>query len=158
MEHDHDFSALRKVLALQKLEQPQDTEVDRFLIEFHRRQRAALLVPESMWTRALSWIRERTQGIVLVPSLSYASGFAAIAVMTCLGFSQQMQVTHVDGEYKLSLRMPSGESSFAMLPVSMSKAPASTDKLTFTPSSGRPAATHFILANSRIAYDATVAF
>ena len=37
------------------------------------------------------------------PSLSYASAFAAIALTAFVGLSQQVQVTHVDGQYKLSL-------------------------------------------------------
>ncbi len=162
MEHDQDFSALRNLLALQKLETPQNTEVDRFLIEFHRRQRAQLLVPESAWARAVSWIKERTESFTFVPSLSYASGFAALALMAFLGFSQQVQVTQVGGQYQLSLHMPSSDSSFAMVPVSFTKSatgtPAATSNLTFTPSGAKPAATHFILANTRVAYDATVAF
>jgi len=160
MEHESDFSALRNLLALKKLEMPQDTEINRFLIEFHRRQRAQLLVPESRWARAISWIKERTEGITFVPSISYASGFAAIALMAFVGFSQQVQVTQVDGQYKLSLRAPSTDASFAMIPTSFSKgstAPASNN-LTFTPNGAKPAATHFILANTRVAYDATVAF
>jgi hypothetical protein len=161
MENDHDFSALRNLLALKKLETPQDTDINRFLIEFHRRQRAQLLVPESRWARVASWLKEKTAGIVLVPSLSYASGFAAVALMAFLGLSQQVvQVSHVDGQYKLSLRLPSASSSFAMIPTTFTKTSGSSasSDLTFTPSSAKPGATHFILANTRVAYDATVAF
>jgi hypothetical protein len=160
MEHQPDFSALRNLLALKKLEAPLDTEVNRFLIEFHRRQRAQLLVPESRWARAMAWLQERVEGIRIFPSLSYASGFAAIALMAFLGFSQQVQVTHVDGRYKLSLHMPTSDASFALIPTSFSKgtSSASPNSLTFTPNAAKPAATHFILANTRVAYDATVAF
>ena len=51
MDQHQDFSPLRELLALKKLEMPTDTRIDQFLIEFHRRQRAQLLVPESRWTR-----------------------------------------------------------------------------------------------------------
>ena len=52
MDQDQDFSALRNLLALKRLDMPKDTQVNQFLIEFHRRQRAQLLVPQSRWTRA----------------------------------------------------------------------------------------------------------
>jgi hypothetical protein len=42
-EPDPQFSALRKLLAEKRQEIPVDTEVNRFLIELHRRQRAQLL-------------------------------------------------------------------------------------------------------------------
>ena len=137
-----------------------DTEVNRFLIEFHRRQRAQLLVPESRWARLCSWVQERTPEFKLVPSLSYASSFAAVALVACLGFSHQVQVSQVDGQYKLSLRMPVSDTSFALIPTNFSRdsSAASTDDLTFTPASAKPATTRFVLANSRVAYDATAAF
>jgi hypothetical protein len=155
-----DFASLRNLLALKKLEMPLDTEVNRFLIEFHRRQRAALLVPESRWSRAVAWIKGQVEGFSFAPSLSYASGIAAIAFMAFLGLSQQVQVTHTDdGQYRLSLRMPASNSSFALIPTSFSTGSASkSNNLTFTPSGTPPGATHFILANTRVAYDATVAF
>jgi hypothetical protein len=162
MEHDQDFSALRNLLALRKLETPMDTEINRFLIEFHRRQRAQLLVPQSRWARAMAWIHSQAENYHLVPSLSYASGFAAVALMAFLGFSQQVQVSQTDGQYKLSLNMPSSEATLAMIPTSFvrgsSASPAKTDSLTFTPTASKPGATHFILANTRVAYDATAAF
>jgi hypothetical protein len=160
MEHEPEFASLRNLLALKKLEMPLDTEVNRFLIEFHRRQRAALLVPQSGWARALAWVRERAEGFSFVPSISYASGFAALAFMAFLGFSQQVQVTHGnDGSMRLSLRMPAADSSFALIPASFSTGSAAkTNSLTFTPNGAPAGNTHFILANSRVAYDATVAF
>src|SRR5271155_1732822 len=106
MEQDQDFSSLRNLLALKKLDMPNDTQVDQFLIEFHRRQRAQLLVPEPVWTRAIAWMKERVAGFELVPSLSYASAFAAIAITAFVSLSQQVQVTEVDGQSKLTFRMP----------------------------------------------------
>jgi hypothetical protein len=161
MKHDHDFSALRNILALKKLETPLETEVDRFLIEFHRRQRAQLLVPESSFARAISWLRERAEGFRLVPSLSCGAAFAALLVVALVGFSPQTQVASSNGSYQLSLRMPNSDSAFALIPAAFSKASLGaapkTDSLSFTPAS-RPSATRFILANPRMAYDATAAF
>jgi hypothetical protein len=160
MEHENDFAALHRLLALQKRELPRDTEINRFLIEFHRRQRVQLLAPASLSGRVLAWLRERTAEFRFVPGLSYASGFAALALMACLGFSQQVQVSQVDGQYKLSLNMPAGDASFAMIPTSFtrSSSAAAADPLTFTPNGSKPSATRFVLANTRVAYDATAAF
>ena len=161
MDQNQDFSALRNLLALKKLETPMDTEVNRFLIEFHRRQRAQLLVPASRWARAIAWLEERA-GFQLAPSLSYASAFAAIAVAAFVGLSQQVQVSHgTDGGYKLSLHMPSSQSSFAMIPASFGgQAPAAkVANLNFTPTQADAAPTRFVLANNaHPAYDANVAF
>ena len=38
MDQDQDFSKLRNLLALKKLDMPSDTQIDQVLIEFHRRQ------------------------------------------------------------------------------------------------------------------------
>jgi hypothetical protein len=163
MEQDQDFSSLRTLLAMQRLDLPQDTQVDQFLTEFHRRQRAQLLVPQSVWTRAFAWMRERVAGFQLVPSLSYGGAFAAIAVTAFVGLSQQVQVTQVDGQSKLTFRMPSHETSFAMVPGSFTPAPISSPKLSdspsFTPARTDSAATRYVLANNaQGAHDATVAF
>ena len=58
MDQDQNFSSLRKLLALKKLDTPKDTEVERFLIEFHRRQRAGVSVPDSAWDRFTAWVGE----------------------------------------------------------------------------------------------------
>ena len=163
MDHNQDFSSLRNLLALKRLDMPQDTQVDQFLIEFHRRQRAQLLKPEPVWTRALVWMQERMAGFALVPSLSYASVAAAIAITAVVGLSQQVQVTQVDGQSKLSLRMPGRDASFAMVPGSLvstaNASPTLNDSPTFTPTRIDSAATQYVLANnSHGAYDATVAF
>ena len=159
MEPQEDFSALRNLLALRRLEVPMDTEVNRFLIEFHRRQRAQLLQPKSRWAQAMAWIAERAEGFRLVPSLSYASGFAALVLMAFLGFSQEAQVKPGDGQYKLSLNMPSSEASLAMVPVSFTRESSSrADALNFNPAAPKTGATRFVLANNRVAYDATAAF
>ena len=163
MDQDQDFSALRNLLALKRVDMPQDTQVDQFLIEFHRRQRAELLVPQPVWTRAIAWMTERVAGFELVPSLSYASVFAAIAITACVGLSQQVQVTEVGGQSKLTFRMPTHETSFAMVPGSFVPAanvsPKLSDSQNFTPSRNDSAATRYVLANnSHGAYDATVAF
>jgi len=163
MDQNQDFSALRNLLALKKLEVPMDTEVNRFLIEFHRRQRAGLLVPATPWARAMAWMKERMAGFELVPSLSYASAFAAIAITAIVGLSQQVQVTQApSGQYKLSLHMPNGDSSFAMLPASLSTvsslSPKTTNSLNFSPSHSDSATTRFVLADSHVAHDANVAF
>ena len=67
---------------------PLDTGIDRFLIEFHRRQRAQLLVPASPWTRFGSWVQEKVAALTVLPTYSYAGAFAAIVVITLIGFSQ----------------------------------------------------------------------
>jgi hypothetical protein len=164
MDQNQDFSSLRNLLALKRLDLPQDTQIDQFLIEFHRRQRAQLLVPQSVWTRAITWMKERVAGFELVPSLSYGSAFAAIAITAFIGLSQQVQVTEVDGQSKLSFRMPTHETSFAMVPGSFapvsSLAPTKlSDSPNFTPTRTDSSATRYVLANnSQGAHDATVAF
>jgi len=163
MDQNQDFSSLRNLLALKRLDMPQDTQVDQFLIEFHRRQRAELLVPQPIWTRAFAWMKERMAGFELVPSLSYASAFAAIAITACVGLSQQVSVTEVDGQSKLTFRMPTHDTSFAMVPGSFVPAsnlsPKLSDSPNFTPTRTDSAATRYVLANnSPGAYDATVAF
>ena len=161
MEHDPLDSALRNLLALRRLEMPEDTEVNRFLIEFHRRQRAQLLTPQSAWARSFLWLKESIEGLGLVPSISYASSFAAVALMAFLGFSQQVQVAHSDGQYKLAFHMPNNDSALAMLPASLTRetvAASKTDPMIFTSSPAKPSATRFVLENTRLAYDATAAF
>src|SRR5271170_6100200 len=163
MDQDQDFSALRNLLALKKLDMPQDTQIEEFLIEFHRRQRAQLLVPQSVWTRAIAWMKERVAGFELVPSLSYASAFAAIAITACVSLSQQVHVTEVGGQSKLTFRMPTHETSFAMVPgcfvPAANVSPKLSDSTNFTPTRTDSAATRYVLANnSHGAYDATVAF
>jgi hypothetical protein len=163
MDHNQDFSALRNLLAFKKLEVPMDTEVNRFLIEFHRRQRAQLLVRATPWAQAMAWFKELMAGFELIPSLSYASGFAAIALTAFLGLSQQVQVIHAtDGQYKLSLRMPTQETSFAMIPAlfgaALNVSPKTTDSLSFSSGHTESATTRFVLANTHAAHDANVAF
>jgi hypothetical protein len=162
MENDHDFTALRNLLALKAQDLPQDTQIDQFLIEFHRRQRAQLLVPQSFWARAGGWMKERLAGIQLIPSLSYAGAFAAIAFISCVGLSQQVQVTHVDGQSKLTFRMPAQDTSFAMVPVSLGASPIASKSgysPSFSSSRNDSAATRYVLATaSRGVNDSTVAF
>jgi hypothetical protein len=93
METHPEAAKLRNILALKRLEMPLDTGVDRFLIEFHRRQRAQLLVPASPWTRFGSWVQEKVSGLSALPTYSYAGAFAAIVVITLVGFSQPSAVT-----------------------------------------------------------------
>jgi hypothetical protein len=162
MDQDQDFSSLRNLLALKRLDMPSDTQVDQFLIEFHRRQRAQLLVPQSIFARAAAWMKEHA--LAPLPSLSYATAVAAIAITAFVSLSQQVQVTHVDGQSRLSFRMmPTHDTSFAMLPGSLGAAPAMSTKLSdstnFAPAKAASAATRYVLANnSHGAYDATVAF
>jgi hypothetical protein len=164
MDQNQDFSALRNLLALKRLETPMNPEVDRFLIEFHRRQRAQLLVPASLWTRAMAWLGEKASSFELLPSLPYATAIAAIAVTAVLGFSRQIQVQSAGGgQYTLSLNVPSSQSSFAMIPASFGATTTASkaDSLSFTTSrSDTPAtATRFVLANnSHSSYDANMAF
>jgi hypothetical protein len=164
MDQDQDFSSLRNLLALTRLDMPQDTQIDQFLIEFHHRQRAQLLLQQSLWARATTWIKERMAGFELVPSLSYGSAFAAIAITAFFSLSQQVQVSQVDGQSKLTFLMPNHDSSFAMLPGSFGSAPSlspklSNDSANFTPTRTDSAATRYVLANnSHGAYDSTVAF
>jgi hypothetical protein len=162
MEQDHDLASLRHLLASTRLEMPRDTQIDQFLADFHHRQRVQLLAKRSVFTRATAWVREKVAGFQLVPSLSYASVAAAIAITACVGLSQQVQVvTDNDGQSKLSFRMPSHDTSFALVPASFAPA-ASAPKIgaspTFTPSR-TDAATRYVLANNTPgAYDKTVAF
>ncbi len=155
---------MRNLLAMTRLDLPQDTQVDQFLIEFHRRQRAQLLVPQSLWARSLAWLKERAAGLELMPSLSYGGALAAIALTAFIGLSQQVQVTSVDGQSKLTFRMPTHETSFAMVPGSFGSAAGilptkSSDSPNFTPSRTDSSATRYVLANNfQGTHDATVAF
>jgi hypothetical protein len=161
MEPTNDFAKLRNVLALKRLELPMDTEINRFLIEFHRRQRAQLLVPASGWSRALAWMKERAADFGIVPSLSYGCAVAAIALAAFVGLSQQVQVTDVGGQYKLSLVTPSHDPALAMIPASFSNIslPAKRASLPTTfGASGSQATTRFVLANSHPGYDASATF
>jgi hypothetical protein len=163
MDQDQDFSALRNLLASTRLELPQDTQVNEFLTEFHRRQRAQLLVPQSVLSRSLAWMKERITGFELIPSLSCASAFAAIAITACLSLSQQVQVTQVDGQSKLTFSMTPHNSSFAMVPSSFVPAsnlsPKLGDSTNFVPTRTDSAATRYVLANNISgAHDAIVAF
>ncbi|MCE0482765.1 MAG: hypothetical protein LV479_00840 [Methylacidiphilales bacterium] len=158
MDQNQDFSKLRALLSLQRVEIPADT--DRFLIEFHRRQRAQLLVPESLWARAFSWLKERVAGLDLVPSVSYAAAFAAIAITAVVGLSQQVQVTETAGHVpQLSFHLPARDASFAMLPASFGANAASKLNESANLSRSDSTPTQFVLAtNPHRAYDATVAF
>jgi hypothetical protein len=161
MNDQNDFTALRNLLAQSKNDYPQDTQVEEFLTEFHRRQRAQLFVRKS-----LAWVKARAAGFELVPSLSYASVAAAIAITAVVGLSQQVAVTtNSDGQTKFSLRLPgTHESSLAMLPGTLlSSTNVSSPKLTeaenFTPSRSDAPATRYVLANTTHgANDSTVAF
>jgi hypothetical protein len=161
MKHETDFSALQDLLALKKLEMPADTEVDRFLIELHRRQRAGILVPESRLDRALAWLRGLVENLRPVPSLIGAGAVAAVAIVGVLGLTPQSQIASSDGSYHLSFSLPTKDAAFAMIPAAFNKASfgssSKSDNLSFTPTA-RPAATRFILSNPRVAYDATAAF
>ncbi len=160
MQQDQDFSSLRNLLASTRLEMPQDTQIDQFLAEFHHRQRVQLLAKRSVFAHAAAWVKEKVSGFELIPSLSYASVAAAIAITACVGLSQQVQVvTNNDGQSTLSFRMPSHDSSFALVPASFSPAPKVSDSPTFTPNRTDAAATRYVLANNTPgAYDKTVAF
>jgi hypothetical protein len=161
MKHETDFSALQNLLALKKLEMPLDTEVDRFLIEFHRRQRAGLLVPESRLERAVSWLRGLVENLQPVPSLAGVGAVAAVAIVCILGFAPQSPANSSSGAYNLSFSLPTKDAAFAMIPAAYTRttfgSSAKSDNLSFTPAA-RPAATRFILSNPRVAYDATAAF
>lgn len=161
MEHSDDFSSLRNVLALKRLEMPMDTEVNRFLIEFHRRQRAQLLVPVSRWARVTDWLKERAAAFGLVPSLSYGCAVAAIALTAFMGLSQDVKVTHIDGQYKFSLLSPGHDPALAMIPASFSSIALPARK-TSAPATfgagGAQATTRFVLANSHPGYDASATF
>jgi hypothetical protein len=164
MDQDQNFSSLRKLLALKKLDTPKDTEVERFLIEFHRRQRAGVSVPDSAWDRFTAWVGDLVGGRDLSSTLSYVSAFAAIAIVGFLGLSQQVQVTQQAGHpYQLTFRMPAHDTSFAMIPGSILTASSTSqkqnDSLDITPVRADGTATRFVLANnSPGTHDATVAF
>jgi len=163
MNQDHDFTALQNLLALTRQDLPQDTQVDDFLAEFHRRQRAQLFVRKSMLGNALAWVKERLASLDPVPSLSYAGVAAAIALTAFLGLSQQVAVSNTDGQTKFSFRMPLHENSFALLPGTLLRSVTVSPKLsespTFAPSRADAVATRYVLANNTHgANDATVAF
>jgi len=164
MNQDQNFSALRNLLALNRLEMPKDTQLDQFLVEFHHRQRAQLLVRESLLTRGMAWLQERIAGFAWTPTLPYGAAFAAIAITAVIGLSQQVQITKADGQpYQLSLSMPARDTAFAMIPSSYTPPAAPAQKaiegVNFTPTRSDSSTTRFVLANnSRVAYDATVAF
>ncbi len=153
---------MRNLLALKKFDMPADTQIDEFLTEFHRRQRAQLLVPESIWSRSTAWMKERMAGFQLVPSLSYASAFAAIAITAIVGLSQEVQVTQVGGQSKLSFRMAPQQTSFAMIPAAFVPATSAAQKqsdLNFTPTRSDSVTTRYVLANNfHGTNDSTVAF
>jgi hypothetical protein len=161
MDSHEDFASLRNLLAIKRLETPMDTGLDRFLIEFHRRQRAQLLVPQSGWSRAVAWLKEGAASLGIVPSLSYCSAVAAIALTAFLGLSQQVQVTQVaGGQYKFSLLNPSHEASLAMIPASFGTTPLVARKASEPTTFGasRDSTTRFVLASSHPGYDATATF
>lgn len=162
MNQDHDFSALRNLLALKREDMPKDTQVEDFLAEFHRRQRSQLLVRQSLFARGVAWVKDRVAGFDPVPSLSWATVAAAIAITAFIGLSQQVQVASVDGQSKLSFRMPAHDTSFAMVSTSFTptvNSPKLSDTPNFNPTRTDSAATRYVLANnSQGAYDATVAF
>jgi hypothetical protein len=163
MDQNQDFSKLRDLLALTREDFPRDTQVDQFLIEFHRRQRAQLLVKESAWSRATGWIGEKFAAIRLGPTLSYGSAFAAVALVAVMGLSRQVEVTQAAGHpYQLSFRLQSRDSALAMLPGSLgtpSLAPKTAEALHFASSHADAAPTRFVLSgNNNVAYDSTVAF
>jgi len=162
MDQNQDFTALRNLLALKRLDLPQDTQIDEFLTELHRRQRAQLLTPASPWIRAMAWMKEKISGFELVPSLSYGAAVAAIAITAVVGLSQQVQVTDQSGHaFQLSLRSASHDNAFAMIPAAFSPAttaPKATENLNFTPNHSDSATTRFVLANNTHgAYDNAVA-
>jgi hypothetical protein len=164
MNDDNNFSALHNLLALKREDLPKDTQVEEFLAEFHRRQRAQLFVRKSLLSSMATWMKDRMAGLDLVPSLSYATVAAAIALTAFLGLSQQVAVTHnTDGQLKFSFRMPLHESSFAMMPGSLlptaSVSPKLSESLNLPPSRADAVATRYVLANNTPgANDATVAF
>jgi hypothetical protein len=163
--NDQDFSALRNLLALQKNDYPKDTQVEEFLTEFHRRQRAQLFVRKSLWNSAVVWVKARIASLDPVPSLSYATVAAAIAITAFIGLSQQVAVTtNSDGQMKFSLRLPgTHETSLAMLPGTLlpseNASPKPSDSPNFMPNRNDAAATRYVLANTTPgANDSTVAF
>ena len=161
MDQNEDFTALRQLLASTRLDLPQDTQVDQFLAEFHHRQRVQMLAKKTLFATATGWVKKKISGFELVPSLSYASVAAAIAITACVGLSQQVQVvTESGGQSKLTFRMPGHDTSFAMMPASFYPAAATAPKTAdFTPTRTDAAATRYVLANnSPGAYDKTVAF
>lgn len=157
MDRNDDFASLRNVLAIKRLEIPLDTEVNRFLIEFHRRQRAQLLVPASRWSRSVAWLKERTAEFGLVPSLSTGCAVAAIALVAFMGLSQQVEVTHVDGGYKFSLLTPGHDPEMAMIPAFTTPARKASAPATFG-AGATQATTRFVLASSHPGYDASATF
>src|SRR5271155_479168 len=121
MKHETDFTALQNLLALKRLETPVNTEVDRFLIELHRRQRAGILVPESRLDRAFAWLRSLVENLRPMPSLIGAGAMAAVAMACFLGFSPQAEVASSDGSYHLSFSLPTKDAAFAMIPAAFTR-------------------------------------
>ena len=93
-------------------------------------------------------MKERVANFDLIPSLSYATVAAAIAITAFVGLSQQVQVTQVEGQNRLTLRMASHETSFAMMPTSFTPAaivsPKMSDSPNFNSSRNDSAATRYV--------------
>jgi hypothetical protein len=152
MNDNHDFSALQSLLATKRFDYPQDTQVEDFLAEFHRRQRVQLLGRKSLVGSAVAWVKERIAALDPVPSLSYGAVAAAIALTAFLGLSQQVAVTtNSEGQTRFTFRMPVHESALAMLPgtllPSVNVSPKLQEKPNFTPSR-QAAPTRYVLANN----------
>jgi hypothetical protein len=162
MNQDQDFTKLQNLLALKRFDLPKDTQIDEFLTELHRRQRAHCLVQPSLWAQATGWVKEKVAGFELVPSLSYGAAFAAIAITAMVGLSQQVQVTEQPGHpFQLSLRSASHDNAFAVIPASFgatTSAPKATENLNFASTRTDSATTRFVLGNNTHgAYDNSVA-
>ena len=118
------------------------------------------MVPVSRWALASDWLKARAAAFGLVPSLSYGCAVAAIALTAFMGLSQDVKVTHVDGQYKFSLLSPGRDPALAMIPASFGNITLSAKKTSApaTFGAGGAQATRFVLANSHPGYDASPTF
>ncbi len=173
---DSELMSLQMLLASKRNEIPADTEVNRFLIELHRRQRAQLLTKKpSLLEQAREWF-----GSLSRPQLAYgiAGSFACAAIfaVTLLGGRHDggststasvttskpsvlsAAVTDViwqplhPAHSVLASVFNSGRS---MEELTMPKV---NSALSFAETRFHPTAPRFVLTNSRVAYDSQASF
>jgi hypothetical protein len=175
-ESDPSLKKLQAILAEKRKEVPQ-TDVESFLIELHRRQRAQLLrsqVDTSFVSKAASFFRG-----LLTPA--YGTAFACAAVALCyVGLHQPNGTVSSGGQATVSIASdptPKVDLSASTLSAEMSEprqVPSSISKLFNGTRFSKLAATaqsaelfiprtlhdspRFLLANSQVAYDARASF
>lgn len=174
MNSKRDFTALQQLLALHREEvhsQAQQADLNRFLQELHRRQRAKLLVPVSPWVYAVQWCQHRVEGFEHLfagfrPALAYASGgaaFAALALAALFCFTPQIQLNGASSQNvaQVSFHLPGGATpTVALFPTAAAALNFSEEKLghAFGSASQFAVATPRFVLDTHAAYDARAAF